>query len=63
MLEQTNKHSWLNAQTDLTQFHKVSLCLCVADPATFLASNSVLGTTLFTIFRLSLDKTTQIILQ
>ena len=37
----------LNKQTDFkrtTQFHTVLLCLYVADPATFLASNSVLGT-------------------
>ena len=31
-----------NEQT--TQFHTVLLCLHVADPATFLSSNSILGT-------------------
>ena len=36
--------SWLDKQTDL---HTVLLCLYVADPATCLASDSVLGT-LFT---------------
>ena len=30
-------------QTDLKEQHKFILCLCVADPATFLASNSVLA--------------------
>ena len=38
----------LNKETEILkrtiQFHTVSLCLYVADPATFLASNSVLGT-------------------
>ena len=45
-----SKQTWLNEQTDLkrtTQFHAVLLCLYVADPATFLALNIVLGTLLF----------------
>ena len=40
----------MNKQTDLkgpAQFHTVLLCLYVADPATSLASNSVLGTLFF----------------
>ena len=49
----TSEHKWinklslfsrLNKQTDLKGQHTVLLCLYVADPATCLASNSVLGT-------------------
>ena len=36
-------HDWINKLTDL-QFHAVLFCFYVADPATFLALNSVLGT-------------------
>ena len=37
----------LNKQTYRTQFHSILYCLYVADPDTFLASNSVLGTLFF----------------
>ena len=49
MLFQRERSFFMSKQTNnkletTTQFHAVLLCLYVADPATFLASNSVMGT-------------------
>ena len=47
-LNKLNKYEWINKLTSKAkQFLTLLLCVCLADPATFLVSNSVPGTLCF----------------